>query len=243
MSHPRGPTPDLDPYFALAGLGPKGGAKKAPSIEEEIRREFLPAEATFRVAGTIAMVLGAAVFVIFAVPVSGMLRRAWQPGGVFTEEDWIRRRWVARMSSILTLAVASAAMGWGLRRRRPWARWTLIALGAFPLLAMAAGLGLKARGVGPTLRELADIMTMPCVGVVVFPAGIAACWAACSRRARAVFGSDYAGVVARTQELSAAWTTGRLAGLGLTLAMLVLYWTLLMAFLGVLVACGVIRTT
>ena len=104
MRDPGGPTPDFDPHFALVGHARKGGAKAASSIEEEIRRELLPTEATFRIAGTTAMVLAAAVFVIFAVPVSCMLRRGWEPGGVFTEEDWISRRWVARMSSILTLA-------------------------------------------------------------------------------------------------------------------------------------------
>ena len=38
-------------------------------------------------AGTIGMVLGAAIFVVFAVPVSSMLRGAAEPDGLFQDED------------------------------------------------------------------------------------------------------------------------------------------------------------
>jgi hypothetical protein len=57
MSHPGAPSPDLNPYFVPEGHGPKGGAKWAPPGEEVIRRDLLPTEAAFRVAGTIGMVL------------------------------------------------------------------------------------------------------------------------------------------------------------------------------------------
>jgi hypothetical protein len=243
MSHPRGPTPDLDPYFVPEGRGQKGGSKWAPAGEEDVRRDLLPTVAAFRVAGTIVMVLGASVFVIFGVPVSGMLREAWEPGGILLDEEWLWRRWVARMASVLTLALVATVMGWSLRRRRPWARWALIVLGAVPPLAMVAGLGLRAWSADPAMRELGDVMTIPCVGAVVFPASIAAYWAACSRRGRAVFGPHYEGVVARTPKLSPRSTTGLLAGLGLAWATFILYWTLLLMFLGGLAACGVIRST
>jgi hypothetical protein len=243
MSHPGGPTPDFDPYFVPEGHGPKSGAKWVPTGEEDIRRDLLPTEAAFRVAGTVGMVLAASVFVIFAVPVSGILHGAGEPGGILLGEGWLWRRWVARMASVLTLAVVAAVTGWGLRRRRPWARWALIVLAAVPLLALVAGLGLQAWGADPALRELGDVMTMPCVGVVVFPASIAACWAACSRRGRAVLGPHYEGLVARTPKLSPRLTTGLLAGLGLAWATFILYWTLMLLFLGVLAACGVIRST
>src|SRR4051812_31830654 len=131
MSCPGGPTPDLDPYFVPESDGLKDDAKWAPPREEDIRRDLLPTEAAFRVAGTIGMVLGASVFVIFAVPVSGMLREAGEPGGILLGEDWRWRRWVARMASVLTLAVVGAVTSWGLRRRRPWTRWSLIVLGTF----------------------------------------------------------------------------------------------------------------
>lgn len=242
MNLPGGPTPDFDPYFVPEDHGPEGGAKGVPLREEDIRRDLLPTEAAFRVAGTVGMVLGASVFVIFAVPVSGMLREAGEPGGVLLDEDWRWRRWVARMASILTLAVVGAVTSWGLSRRRPWARWALIVLGAVPPSALVAGLGLRIGVAAPGLRELGDIMTMPCVGVVVFPASIAAYWAACSRRGREVLGPHYEGMVARTPKLSPRLSTGLLAGLGLAGATVILYWTLDLMFLGVLAACGVIRS-
>jgi hypothetical protein len=242
MGHPRGPTPDLDPYFVPEGHGSKGGTKWAPRGEAEIRSDLLPTEAALRVAGTIGMVLSASTFVIFAVPVSGMLREAGGPDGILLVEDWLWRRWVARMASLLTLAVVAAVNCWGLSRLRPWARWPLVALAAVPPLALVAGLGLRAWSADPALRELGDVMTMPCVGLVVYPASIAACWAACSRRGRTVLSPHYEGMVARTPKLSARLTTGLPAGLALALAMLILYWTLLLTFLGALVACGVIRS-
>jgi hypothetical protein len=80
--------------------------------EEDVQRDLLPTEAAFRVAGTIAMVLAASVFVSFAATVSGILREAAEPGGVLLGEGWLWRRWVAWMASVLTLAVVAAVTGW-----------------------------------------------------------------------------------------------------------------------------------
>ncbi len=229
-------------YFVPEGHSQKGGTKWVPGGDEDIRRDHLPTEATFRVAGTVVMVLGVSIFIIFGVPVSGMLREAWEPGGILLDKDWLWRRWVAQMASVLTLALVGTVMGWGLRRRRPWARWALIVLGAVPPSAMVAGVGLRAWSANPALRELGDVMTMPCVGVVVFPASIAAYWAACSHHGRAVLGRRYEGVVARTPKRPPRSTTGLLAGLGLALAIFILHWTLLLMFLGLLTACRIIRS-
>ena len=146
------------------------------------------------------------------------------------------------MASVLTLSVVAAVIGWGLRRRCRWARWFLIILGAIPPVALVAGLGLQARGTSPAIRELGDVMTMPCVGVFVFPAGVVACWVACSHRGRAVFSTDYEGLVEKTPKISATWNVGLRFGLGLAFAMLILYWTLNLLILSVLVGCGVIRS-
>jgi hypothetical protein len=238
----RHPAPELDPYFIPDGRGPKGDPKSAPLSDEEIRRDLLPTEASFRVAGTMGMVLGASVFVVFAVPVSGMLHGAGEPGGVLLEADWLWRRWVARMASVLTLAVVGTITGWGLSRLRPWARWALIVLGAVPPLSLAAGLGLRARVAGPGVRELSDLPGLACVAMLVVLASMAAYRAACSRHGRAVLARDYRGLVERTPKLSTTWTAGLRNGAGLALAMFILYWTLLLTLLGVLAACGVIRS-
>src|SRR4051794_28442911 len=243
MSHPRDPTPELDPYFVADGDDSKGGAKGGLSGGDEIRRDLLATEAAFRVAGTIGMVLGASVFALFAVPVSGMLRVAVEPGGVLLVEDWKWRRWVARMAAVLTLAVLATVTSWGLSRPRPWARWALIALGSVPPLASVAGIWLLVRAADPARRELGEVLMMPCVGAFVFPASIAAYRAAFSRRGRAVLSPDYEDVVARTPKLSPIPRSGLRSGLWLASAMLILYWTLLLTFLGVLAACGLIRTT
>ncbi len=243
MSDLGGPAPDLDPYFVAEGQGPKDGAKGAAPEEADVRRDLLATEAALRIAGTIGMVLGALIFVIFAVPVSSILREAGDPGGILHGEDWVWRRWVARMATVLTLSIVGVATCWGLRRLRPWARWPLIVLGAVPPLALVAGLGLRARSDDPALRALGDAMTMPCVGVFVYPASIAAFWAACGRRGRAVLGPHYDAMVPRTPKLSPDWDAGAPAGLGLAFALLILYWTVMILFLSALVACGVIRTT
>lgn len=237
-----GPTPDLDPYFAPEDHPPKGGTKGAPPGEEEIRRDLLPTEAAFRVAGTIAMVLGASVFVLFAVPVSDVLREAGEPGGVLVGEDWLWRRWVARMASVLTLAVTASAMGWGLRRRRRWARRALFVLGVAPTLALAVGFGFRAARPDAALPGPGDILRMPIPWLVIFTAGFATSCATCSRRGRAVFDPRYEEVVARTPKQSPPMMRGLLPGLGLASAMFTLSWAILMMFLGVLAEIGVIRS-
>lgn len=242
MGNPLGPTPDLDPYFAPVNHPPKGSTKGSPPGEEEIRRDLLPTETAFRVAGTIAMVLGASVFVLFAVPVSGTLREAGEPGGVLLGEDWLWRRWVARMASVLTLAVSASVIGWGLRRRRRWARWALIVLGVVPTMALAVGIGSRAAGPETALPGPDDLLRIPIQCLVIFAAGIATYCAACSRRGRAVFDPRYEGVVTRTQKLSPSVMRGLLPGLGLASAMLILCWTILTMFLSVIAEIGVIRS-
>ena len=242
MSHPGSPIPDFDPYFVPAGKAPKGVAKGVGPGDEDVRLDLLRPEGSFRVAGTIGMVLGAAVFVVFAVPVSSMLRGAAEPDGLFQVEDWLWRRWLARMVSVLTLSVVASTVGWGLRRRRRWARWALIGLGCVPLLAMASGIALRGRSVDPALRAFFADVAWPCVGLVVFPPSLVMFRAAFSRRGRAVLGPDHDDLVARTPWISPGPRTGLLAGLGLALAMLILYWMLLLWFLGMLAAFGVIRS-
>ena len=89
--HLGSPTPEFDPYFVPNGQAAKGIGKWARVCDEDIRIVLLPTESAFRIAGTIGMILGALVFVTYAVPVSGMLRGAAEPGGVLVGEDWLRR--------------------------------------------------------------------------------------------------------------------------------------------------------
>ena len=238
------PAPDFDPYFVPEADNPKGKAKGtgSPPGDDAIRRDLLPTEAAFRVAGTTAMILGASVFVVFAVPVSSMLRHADGPDGLLVDEDWLFRRWVARMTTALTLAVLASLMGSGLRRRRPWARVALIGLGGVPILALIAGLVLRATGMGQAVREFSDALVLPCVGAIVYPASLAAFWAAFSRRCRAVFDPDYDDLIARTPKLTPRLRTGLWGGLGLAWALLILFWMLTFSILGVLAVRGVIRS-
>lgn len=210
MSHSGGPTPDFDPYFFAESYVPKGDVKWRPSGEEDIRRDLLSTEAAFRVAGTIGMVMGVLVFVGFAIPVSIMLRAGGEPGGILLELDWRWDRWVARMASVMTIAILATVTSWGLRWQSPWAWWALI------LLA--------------------------CMEVIVFPASIAVSRAACSRRGRAVLSHDYKRLIARTPKLSPRLRKALPLGMGLALAMFILYWALLLMFLGTLVACGVLKS-
>jgi hypothetical protein len=241
MSHPAGPPPDIDPFFVPGGYAPKGDAKCSTPGDEGIRYDLLPTEAAFRVAGTAVMVLAAAIFVVSALPVSAMLRRAGEPGGLLLDEGWLLRRWVARVATVLTLAVLASVMGWGLRRRHPWARWALIVLGAVPPLALVVGIWLRALGSHPALREFGEALTHPCVGLVIFASGLSALQAACSRRGRVVLSPHYDGLVARTPKLSPSVRSGLLAGLGLAWAAFFLYWTLVLVVL-CLLAAGVIRS-
>lgn len=243
MSHPSSPAPNLDPYFVSQGDALKGNAKWMPPCDEEIRLDLLPTESAFRLAGTLGMVLAASIFVIFAVPVSGILRVAGEPGGVLLGEDWILRRWIVRMASILTLAVVAAVTSWGLIRLHPWSRWVLLGLGTVPLWTLGFTVGLRIRGGGSVLQGLGDVLAMLCASIFVIPSSITAFWAACARRGRMVLGLHYNGLVARTSKLSPSWKMEIPLGVGLAFAMLVLYWMLLLLFLEVLAQCGVIRTS
>ncbi len=246
MSSRGGPSPDFDPYFVPEDLDPKGKAGKAgPPGDELIRLDLLPAEVAFHVAGTFALVAGASVFVLFAVPVSSMLHVTTEPGGLWADpaEDWLWRRWVARMATDLGLSLLATALGLLLRRRSPWSRWGLIALGTVPLCALAGSVWIRYRGgAPPSLREFSDLMTHPCFGVFVYPAGLVAIWAACSRPGRTVLSPSYQELVQRTPKIAPSSSAGFRYGVALSLALLLLFWMLMLLILGVLAARGVIHS-
>lgn len=227
-------VPELDPYFSHEGKD----TEKVAAGDELARLEHLPAETMIRVAGMTAMVLGAFVFVLFGIPVSGMLRHGDEPGGILLTEQWLWDRWVARMATNLVLAVAGADLGWGLARLRRWSWWVLLALSAAGPVSMVAGVVVKS--LRPELDNLDGILGMACILSIMLPASVMTCWAACS--SRAVFSPDYQALVARTPQVPAGSGRRKGLGLGLALAMLVQFWTLLFLILGVLVICGVIRT-
>ena len=237
-----GPTPDLDPYFNREGRDSGNTPKWVAPSDEYLRRDLLPTEATFRVAGTVGMIFGAATFVIFAVPVSRMLVTAAEPGGVMLAPDWIWRRWVARMSVDLTLAVVGVVMSWGLSRLRPWARWGLLGLGIVPPAALASGIGTLIWSSDPDHRELGRGLIHPCVGAFVYPASIVMLRAAFGRRGRSILNSGYAPILARTPKQHPDLAGAIPAGIGLACAIDLGYWTVLFLILSLLVVLGVIRT-
>ena len=236
MSHPR--APDLDPYFSPEGQG----GKKWAASDEGLRSDLLSTEAAYRVAGTTAMILGTFIFIVFAIPVSSMLRHGDEPYGILLNEEWIWSRWVARMVTCMTVAILGSVLGWGLRGRHPWARRAMIAVGGIPPLALLGGLALRALATDPSTRQLADVATIFSACVFILPASLAVCWMALSRRARAVFAPDYKDLIARTPKLVSWRGLGRMRGLGLALALFILLWALMHLFLSFLVVLGKIRT-
>lgn len=231
-------VPDLDPYFSPEG---KGG-KTWTLGEADVRFEHLPIETAFRVAGNAAMILGSLVFVLFGVPVSFMLNRGGEPDGILRAEDWLWNRWVARMASVLTVAVLGTVLGWGLKRRCPWSRWALLLVGAVPPATLIVCLVLRTVLAHPGLRSVIDPAAVLLASVFVFPASLAVCWMGLSRRGRAVYARSYNDLIARTPKVTPASRQGRLIGLGLAWALFILIWALMIQFLCGLAVLGVIRS-
>ncbi|WP_145272671.1 hypothetical protein [Tautonia plasticadhaerens] len=156
-------------------------------------------------------------------------------------EPWMRRRWVARMSSVLSLALVAAWASWGLFLLRRWARWLLTCVAALPIPLVAGGWVLLVGGFDPVLRgriEAGGLVALSATSVVSCDLLYALLW---SPRARTVFLPKSAGksVVKDRERVGCSAIAG---ASGVALAVLLWFYVLLMTVLSTLVVLGMIRS-
>ena len=76
------------------------------------------------------------------------------------------RRWVARMSCVISIAVIAFVTSWGLFRLRNWGRWALTIVTTLPLPVLVCVWLLLNRTANPEVEESIDPVGLTIVSVL-----------------------------------------------------------------------------
>ncbi len=139
---------DENPYAApLADLGRMPHGQEPGDDDKDIRRRRRRAR-ILRLGGLIGLIKAVLVLLSFGL---GTLSQLGGPNSLEAQgiEPWMQRRWVARMSSVLCLALVAAWACWGLYLLRVWARWLLTCVAVMPIPFLAGGWVLVVGGFEP----------------------------------------------------------------------------------------------
>jgi hypothetical protein len=177
------------------------------------------------------LILAVVVFLAFGLGTLSELQR------VEDIEPWLYRRWVARMTGVLSLAVIAAATCWGLYRLRTWGRWALTVVTALPVPALLCGWLFLSRNLAPGLRwgpDPAGLTALSVMSALSCPLLLFLMW---SPTGRVVFSPGYARGARRNAERRAG-CLGVVAAFVVALAGFASYLVLLQTVLSLLAALG-----
>jgi cytochrome bd-type quinol oxidase subunit 1 len=131
----RGERPDDNPYAPpRTEISPAVAEKETDDVGNE-RTKHLRHESCIRITGLIGLVVAGCVVLNFGLSALSEFYRQEDEGF----EPWMYRRWVARMISVISIAVLAFITSWGLFRLRNWGRWALTIVTTLPVPALVCG--------------------------------------------------------------------------------------------------------
>ena len=154
---------------------------------------------------------------------------------------WMYRRWVARMISVISIAVLAFVTSWGLFRLRNWGRWALTIVTTLPVPALVCGWLLLNRTPSPGVQESlnpAGLITLSVMSALSGPLLLFLMW---SPRGEMVFSPEYSETIRRTPGSRSGYS-GILPALAALSAELASYMVLSLTVLLILVTLGLIRS-
>jgi hypothetical protein len=150
-----GERPD-DPYAPPRAVTIQPIEAKEIDQADSQRRKHLRRESCIRVTGLLCLIIAVIVLLAFGLGTLSELRRLSSSGeeGI---EPWMYRRWIARMTSVISLAFFAAVTSWGLFRLRNWGRWALTIVTTLPVPVLICGWLLLPRTANPGLEQGPDL--------------------------------------------------------------------------------------
>jgi hypothetical protein len=201
------------------------------------RTKHLRRESCIRVAGLLGLIL--AGFVVLTFGLGGLSELyGHEDGG---HEPWMYRRWIARIVSVISIAVLAFVTSWGLFRLRNWGRWALTIVTTLPIPALVCGWLLRSFTSDPGLQGMvntAGLITVSVISAISCPLLLFLMW---SPRGEMVFSHDYSEIIRRTPG-SRPGCSGILPALTVLSAELASYFVLLLVMLSILVLLGLVRS-
>ena len=192
--------PDENPYAPpRAELRPEVDKKTADEGESQ-RKEHLRRESCIRVTGLLCLIMAMIIILTFGFGTLSELRRIGSSGeeGI---EPWMHRRWIARMTSVISLAVIGAVTSWGLFRLKNWGRWALTIVTTLPIPALFCGWLLLPRTANPAVEESPDLVGLIAMSVVSALSSLPSLFLVWSPKGRMVFSPGYRQTIRQTPEL------------------------------------------
>jgi hypothetical protein len=150
-------------------------------------------------------------------------------------------RWVARLISVISIAVLALVTSWGLFRLRNWGRWALTIVTTLPVPALVCGWLLRSATQNPGLQGMinpAGLTTVSVMAALSWPLLLFLMW---SPKGEMVFSPEYSEIIRRTPG-SRPGCSGIVPALAVLSAELASYFVLLLIMLSVLLILGVIRS-
>jgi hypothetical protein len=234
-----GKTPDDNPYAP-----PRN--ERMSAVEETVtdhrkqREEHLRRESCIRVTGLLCLIL--AIFVILSFGLGALYElRTSDISAEAAIDSWLYRRWLARMTGVISIAVVAAVVSFGLYWLRSWGRWwlTIVALLHASLLLIAwLLLGIVSR---PEIQEYVDPTGLFVMSVVSALSSLPLLLLVWSRKGRTVFAPGYLETIRRTSDLRPG-CSGSVLALCVVPTVLVWHVTLLMTVLLIVLMLGFISS-
>ncbi len=233
----RDEQPDENPYSPpRTEIRPSVDENASDEVANQ-RTKHLRRESCIRIAGLIGLILAGFVGLSFGFGTLSELYRQEERG----IEQWVYRRWVARMTCVISTAVIAFVTSWGLFRLRNWGRWALTIVTTSPLQVLVCGWLLLNRTASPEIEESIDPVGLSIVCVLsAFPSTflLFLMW---SPKGRMVFSSEHRETVRQTPHLRSG-CSGIFPALVAVTAELFSYFVLLMSVLSILPLTGLIRS-
>jgi hypothetical protein len=201
------------------------------------RTKHLRRESCIRVAGLIGLILAGCVVLTFGFGTLYELSRQDEEA----LEPSVYRRWVARMSCVILIAVIAFVTSWGLFRLRNWGRWALTIVTTLPLPVLVCAWLLLNRTASPEVQEsmdLAGLITVSVISALPYTLLLFLMW---SPKGSVVFSLEYQKTIRQTPHLRSG-CSGIFPALLAVSAEVFSYFVLLMSVLSILAMMGLIRS-
>ena len=188
---------DDNPYSPpRTEIGPAVDERETDQVGNQ-RKKHLRRESCIRIAGLIGLILAGCTVLTFGFGTLYELYRQDEE----RVEHWVFRRWVARMTCVISTAVIAFVTSWGLFRLRNWGRWALTIVTTLPLPVLVCAWLLLNRTANPEIEESIDPVGLSIVCVLsAFPSTflLFLMW---SPKGRTVFSPEYRETVRQTPHL------------------------------------------
>jgi hypothetical protein len=231
--------PDDNPYAPpRAQETPPASDAQADHLQVQ-RRQHLNRERCIRVTGLLCLAVAVIVLLSFGLGTLSELRKL--PSDERELEQWMNRRWVARMATVNSLALIATVTNWGLFQLRSWGRWVATIVSVIPVPILVCTWLIGDRTGDPTVRESLDSFGLIALAMVSAISCIPQFFLLWSPKGRMVFSPAYRRIVLLTPNQREG-CLGLLQALLIFAASCTSYFVLMMATLNTLVILGLIRS-